>query len=92
MPVYPTKADLEEIWQTGPVGWLKDHSKKTDKKTAFIVTLRPYEKKYLPEIITTVWAKSRDKISAEDYRAALLASYPDSNTRPPMEVHIKAMP
>lgn len=62
-----SKDKLEEVWQTGPINWLKDHNKKARGKEQWIVTCKPFTKNYLDPVTTTVWAKSWDGANKQRY-------------------------
>jgi hypothetical protein len=57
----PSKEDLEAVWNSRPVGWLKDYNKNSRGKTAYTIVAKPYIKQYLDPIETTVFAKSAKK-------------------------------
>ena len=58
--MYPSKQELEEIWNSGPIGWLKEHSKDIKNKRPYKVSYIPYVQTELTEheVSMTVWAKS----------------------------------
>ena len=53
-----TKDEMERVWQTGPVGWLKDHVKATKGKKEFTLVAKPYKRVPLDPIEVKVWAKT----------------------------------
>lgn len=53
-----SKEKMEQVWQEGPVGWLKNHNKQTRGKTAYTIVAKPYIKQYLDPVEMTVYAKS----------------------------------
>lgn len=52
-----TKEELEEVWRSGPIGWLKKTNKEMKGKSQYTITAKPYRKQYLDPVEMTVWAK-----------------------------------
>jgi hypothetical protein len=81
--MHPTKAELEDVWNKGSVGWLRDYSKKSSKKNHVPrkVKVRFYRKEYVHEIEEVVWAKKSE--SASDHSWGVIQKhFPDYKTRP----------
>lgn len=73
----PTKQELEQIWQTGPIGWLSKTGKKNKGKTAYVVTATPYTKQYLDPVSITVYAKSKKNVETYGINQLLKETYPE---------------
>lgn len=73
MAVHPSKAELERVWESGPIDWLKDYSKKSRKGMPRIVKIRFYNKQYVHEIEQLVWAKKSD--TPHNFSYAILAQH-----------------
>ena len=61
-----TKAELEDIWNNKPVGYLKDYMKKIKSTKLYDVQVQPFRYDYMEKFSTVVRAKNRD----EAYRSA----------------------
>ena len=54
----PSREELERVWQSERVGWLKDYNKNTRGKQPYTIVAKPYRKQYLNPVEITIWAKS----------------------------------
>ena len=57
-----SKADMEKMWQAGPIGVLKSHNTKNRGKKLFKICVIPYKTTELKEHAKTyeVWSKKQD--------------------------------
>lgn len=57
-----SKAEMEKMWQSGPIGILKSHVKKTRGAKLFKVNILPYATVYMEEHsqVYEVWSKKQD--------------------------------
>ena len=62
--MYPSKAELEAIWNSNQFGWVKAFSKKSTNKSRYKVTYIPLVEMTENACSEIVWAK--DKRSAQD--------------------------
>ena len=62
-----SKAEMEAAWQTGPVGFLVNHTKKTKDKRQYKVSFIPFQTVEFAEhtVSKTVWSKTGPKAEAE---------------------------
>jgi hypothetical protein len=63
--MHPTKEELDRVWNTGPIYWLRDFSKGCKGKKPYRVTCIPYitQKTVFAEYEASavVWATSKEK-------------------------------
>lgn len=57
-----SKAEMEKAWQSGPIGFLKNHCTKTKGQKLYKIRITPYKQVDIEEHVKTyeVWSKKRD--------------------------------
>ena len=74
----PSKDQLEEVWQKGSVGWLKNYNKTARNKKPYTLVAKVYTKQYLDPVEITVWAKDSKAAMKETWQlsSAVRQKYP----------------
>jgi hypothetical protein len=78
MSHHPSREELEKVWQSGSVGWLKNRNKNTKGKKPHTIVAKVYSKQYLDSVEITVLAKNSAAAMKETWRlsSAVREKYP----------------